>query len=330
MEENSKPNVRSVTYRIPLIDIEAIDLLPIHFFVDPGPEFAWPIDGELSDEKIHLYTNFSGSRMDTLENYLNLSKEHCPLNSLIPSSSSPTPSSTTANINNNNINSVTDEIQSTNDTHSTLDQSTTESTQPVLNKKTTRPLNSFSKIIRRTFLEPFSSAKRASLKHTRANQQSNQTDTSTVNENDQQTRRTSSPLINRRTNLLTIIVTNFQPKRPKTCDNMIKNYIDTCMNDYRVEKARQQLYENEKIYDKPLTTTNRQYISTTRKLPATPNQTTIDFDENDDSLPNENGQFSSNINYVQATQKKTNQQLAQVYKYSPIDLNVHKIFFDLD
>lgn len=311
MEENSKPNVRSVTYRIPLIDIEAIDLLPIHFFVDPGPEFAWPIDGELSDEKIHLYTNFSGSRMDTLENYLNLSKEHCPLNSLIPSSSSPTPSSTTANINNNNINSVTDEIQSTNDTHSTLDQSTTESTQPVLNKKTTRPLNSFSKIIRRTFLEPFSSAKRASLKHTRANQQSNQTDTSTVNENDQQTRRTSSPLINRRTNLLTIIVTNFQPKRPKTCDNMIKNYIDTCMNDYRVEKARQQLYENEKIYDKPLTTTNRQYISTTRKLPATPNQTTIDFDENDDSLPNENGQFSSNINYVQATQKKTNQQLAQ-------------------
>lgn len=315
MEQNSKPNTR-VTYRIPLIDIEAIDLLPIHFFVDPGPEFAWPIDGELSDEKIHLYTNYSGSRMETLENYLNLSKEHCALNTLIPSLPSPTTANT--NTNNNNINSTVEEIHSTNESHSISDQPSNETIiQPVLNKKLTRPsLNSFSKIIRRTFLEPFASVKRASLKQARSNQQSNITDASTINENEQTTRRTSSPLINRRTNLLTIIVTNFQPKRPKTCDNMIKNYIDACMNEYRLEKARQQLYDSEKtdynsMYDKPLTT-NRQYTSTTRKLPAIPTRTqTVDFDDNDDSLPNENGQFSSNINYVQATQKKTNQQLAQ-------------------
>ena len=42
-------------YRIPLIDIDTVDLLPIHYFIDPGPDFIWPVDEELSDEKIYLY-----------------------------------------------------------------------------------------------------------------------------------------------------------------------------------------------------------------------------------------------------------------------------------
>jgi hypothetical protein len=61
-----------------------------------------------------------------------------------------------------------------------------------------------------------------------------------------------------------------------------------------------------------------------RKLPAVPLNSTnrinpltkrvqknSDIDDNDDLLPMEDGQFSSNINYVQQTQRKSNQ-LTQV------------------
>ena len=342
--------LRLATYRIPLIDIDAVDLLPIHYFVDPGPDFAWPIDEELSDEKIHLYTHYGESRMDMLETYLNLSKEISPL-AILTSASTPTnsmPDEINSSIDNPTPSSNTDASISTNETSTTV--------TPMNNKKNSRPsLNSFSKIIRRTFIEPFSSAKRASLKHQRQQGQLDVSNTSIRNENEP-VRRASSPLLNRRTNLLTIIVTNFQPKRPKTSDNMIKNYIDACMNEYQVEKNRKQFNEtsvhendksiqysdwNQNIPTQPAMSYNRNPSSVnnntnhqqhhryqtnekfiepvTRKLPALPNNRMItstkrvDIDENDDLLPMENGQFSSNINYVQptATQRK-HIQLTQV------------------
>jgi hypothetical protein len=342
MEQNSKPTSRA-TYRIPLIDIDAIDLLPIHYFVDPGPDFAWPIDEELSDQKIHLYTHYGESRMETLENYLNLSKESCLLPTLI------SPSTTNSNIHDDAPSSA--DNNPTSSTNLDLSSSTNETIStatPVINKKSSRPsFNSFSKIIRRTFIEPFSSAKRTSLKQQQQNQHSNVSDTSHENEH---VRRASSPLLNRRTNMLTIIVTNFQPKRPKTSDNMIKNYIDACMNEYRLEKNRKQMnetsinenensdwnhhdsssYQQSSLYNRyqpsslntnryPQTNSvNEKFIepSVGRKLPSIPSnsttkikhiQKTENIDDNDDLLPMENGQFSSNINYVQQTQRKSNQ-----------------------
>ncbi|CAF1351895.1 unnamed protein product [Adineta ricciae] len=354
MEQNNKPTGKE-TYRIPLIDIDAIDLLPIHYFVDPGPDFAWPVNEELSDDKIHLYTRYGGSRMETLEKYLNLSKEMCLLSALVSPSNEPTnttdelSSTTIENNQSSSIISNPDVSISTNETNST--------TVPVINKKTSRPsFNSFSKIIRRTFIDPFSSVKRASLKQHR---QHTNTDTSAIAENDH-IRRASSPLLDRRTNYLTIVVTNFQPKRPKTSDNMIKNYIDTCMNEYLLEKASKQSNErssanendinkakdihsdrNKEIYSNSsssssmshqqpsvyhryrssVNNTNRTTMeNSVRHLPSTSVSSTnktdpgtkrvqknCDMDDNDDLLPIENGQFSSNINYVQQTQKKTNQ-----------------------
>ena len=345
------------TYRIPLIDIEAADLLPIHYFVDPGPDFAWPIDEELSDEKIHLYTHYGESRMETLENYLSLSKESCAFNTLTQ------PSTTNTNIHEDATSSSTIDNNPTPTANLDLSTSTNETTTPVINKKVSRPsFNSFSKIIRRTFIEPFSSAKRSSLKQQqRQNAHTDTTDPSLINENEH-VRRASSPLLNRRTNLLTIIVTNFQPKRPKTSDNMIKNYIDACMNEYRLEKNRRIMNEtstNENENTKNYSDWNQEYSpyqlpmsynrhqsslntnrypqthsfnetliqpSTARKLPAIPVnalqktysatkhlQKNDEMDENDDLVPTENGQFSSNINYLQQTQRKSNQ-LTQVMK----------------
>ncbi|CAF2973936.1 unnamed protein product [Rotaria sp. Silwood2] len=359
MEQNPKQTSRA-TYRIPLIDIDATDLLPIHYFIDPGPNFVWPVDEELSDEKIHLYTHYGESRMETLEKYLSLSKELCPLNILILPS---TPNNNlhddiTLTIDNNPSSTINIDIStSTNETSSTI--------PTIINKKSSRPsFNSFSKIIRRTFIEPFSSVKRASLKQQRQHTNSEISDTVINNENEH-IRRASSPLLDRRTNILTIIVTNFQPKRPKTCDNMIKNYIDACMNEYRLEKNSKQMNamsvninENNSINNNhsdwnndlssssspqqpivdhryqsstntnrykqmipSITNTNQKLIETSgRKLPAVPISSTNKvnpltkniqknhvIDDNDDLLPMENGQFSSNINYVQQTQRKPNQ-----------------------
>ncbi|CAM4872963.1 unnamed protein product [Rotaria socialis] len=360
MEQNSKATSKVATYRIPLIDIEAIDLLPIHYFIDPGSNFAWPIDEELSDEKIHLYTHFGESRMETIERYLNLSKETCPLNTLL------SPSTT-----NNNNNNISDDIGSSTDANSSsiinIDLSTsnteTNSTIPtIINKKPARSsFNSFSKIIRRTFNEPFSSVRRASLKQNQQHPSSDTSDGGMNNENEH-IHRASSPLLNRQTNILTIIVTNFQPKRPKTCDNMIKNYIDACMNEYRLEKNSRQMNaisvntnENNSINNNhsewhneatssqqpfvdhrynssitanrykqttsSITNTNQKPPETSgRKLPAIPISSTSkinptirqtrkssSMEENDELLPIENGQFSSHINYVQQTHKKSSQ-----------------------
>ena len=225
------------TYRIPLIDIDTTDLLPIHFFIDPGPSFSWPIDEELSDDKIHLYTHHGESRIDVLEAYLNLSKESCPFNQLNPQAAS---------------NPLQDDLPSTGESTATspinadISVSTVEAnstTTPTIPKKPTRTsFVSFSRIIRRTFIEPFSSVKRSSMKQQRAQQSTNAdaSESSMMYENESK-RRASSPLLNARTNVLTIIVTNFQPKRPKASDNMIKNYVDACMEDYRLEKNKQKL-----------------------------------------------------------------------------------------
>ncbi|CAF3675428.1 unnamed protein product [Rotaria sordida] len=365
MEQNTKQTSR-VTYRIPLIDIDTSDLLPIHYFIDPGPNFVWPIDEELSDEKIHIYTHYGESRMETLEKYLSLSKELCPLNILISSSSTTT--------NNNNIH---DDITSISDSNlsstinmdlSTSTNETNSTIPPIINKKSSRPsFNSFSKIIRRTFIEPFSLVKRSSLKQQRQQHINSEIPDTLMSNENEHIRRISSPLLNRRTNILTIIVTNFQPKRPKTCDNMIKNYIDAWMNEYRLEKNSKQtnvisvnINENNSInnnnhsdwnndlsfsqqqqqqYQPSIidhryhssTNTNRykqtipsiintnQKLNETsgRKLPSVPINSTNKInplikqvqknhiiDDNDDLLPMENGQFSSNINYVQQTQRK--------------------------
>ena len=152
--DRSKPSLL-VTYRIPLIDIDTLDLLPIHFLVDPGIEFQWPIDEELSDEKIHLHGNAGEHRLGILEKYLNLSKESIPFQSFNspnahhddappppPVENSPTPSAY---------------LEPVSESNATI--------PPTPSKKGSRPsFNSFSKIIRRTFIQPFSSAKRLSLK----------------------------------------------------------------------------------------------------------------------------------------------------------------------
>ena len=283
MEQNSKPLSKGIwsystvkncsltfcsalaTYRIPLIDIETLDLLPIHFLVDPGLDFEWPIDEELSDERIQLYTNSGESRLGILERYLSLSKESSPFSTFVPSSTtheeatSTTDSATTAAIN-------ADSLTETNST--TTIAAATATTTPVTHKKLSRPsFNSFSKIIRRTFMQPFSSSKRLSFKHHHQQAQQAQqnppsavdaADSSNLHENNSE-RRKSSPLLNRRTNTLTIIVTNFQPKRPKTTDNMIKNYIDACLSDYRLEKMKKQLNGGTSVHENEHTQNNRTF-----------------------------------------------------------------------
>lgn len=281
--------------------------------------------------------------METLETYLNLSKEICALNTLTSSN----------NVHEDMNSSIDNPTPSMNVETSITTNEISSATIPVNNKKPSRPtLNSFSKIIRRTFIEPFSSAKRASLKHQRQQAQLDTVNTSIINENEP-VRRTSSPLLNRRTNLLTIIVTNFQPKRPKTSDNMIKNYIDACMNEYRLEKTRKQMnetsmHENDKSIQysdwnhnlpaQPSMSYNRnpppppssssnhnhRYEKSLepigRKLPPIPTHRMnipskqIEIDDNDDLQPMENGQFSSNINYVQPTSQRKGNQLTQVMK----------------
>lgn len=175
--------------------------------------------------------------METLEKYLNMSQEICSLSTVLPSPAS----STTPNIA-DEASSITDRNPSSisnADASSSLTENSSAAT-PTANRKLSRPsFNSFSKIIRRTFIEPFSSGKRASLKQQRQQAHTDTSDTSMIAENEH-VRRASSPLLNRHTNSLTIIVTNFQPKRPKTSDNMIKNYIDTCMSEYRLEKSHKQ------------------------------------------------------------------------------------------
>lgn len=347
------------TYRIPLIDMDTSDLSPIHFFVDPGPSFSWPIDEELSDEIVHLYTRFGGSRIEILEAYLNLSKEMCHLDLLHSTGTSSVPpvdDESTSNVDRSRTPST--QIDST----SSIQKSNSAST-PVMEKKSSRTSsNFFSKMLRRKLFEPFSFSKRASLKQ-RQQTNSDASDSSMANESESK-RRLSSPLLNTRTNILTIIVTNFQPKRPKTSDNMIKNYIDKCMNEYRLEQSQQKALEtsvdeNEyrqgnssspdyhgsrwrhepSVYQTsmashrshPSTTANRPQPETdlatkiieqrrivllSNSPPTVVNpsgrhvQKKYDMDDNDDSLAMDNGQLSSDVNYLQ----RKSSQIAQVIR----------------
>ena len=302
------------TYRIPLIDIETNDLLPIHYFVDPGPDFAWPNDEELSDEKIHLYTHFGPSRMEVLGSYLNLSEELCPLTQLYsPTGSISQPSEESGTFVSEPSRSSTIPTDASTISHETPNS-------PLTQKKSSRQtLNTFSKMIRRTFIEPFSTGKRGSFKLRRQQENSDVT----LTDQSELRRRISSPLLNPRTNVLKIIMADFQPKRPKTSDNMIKNYIDACMNEYRLEKNRQKTIEvaHEENHRSTTTTRIRTYASANsetmnnnthdkrRVVPLSTNganavnkpvQKNYDVDDNDDdsslvdTIP-----LSSNINYVQ-------------------------------
>lgn len=230
------------SFQIPLIDIDTTDLLPIHFLIDPGVDFSWPIDEELSDEKMQTYTNSPETRLKTLEKYLNLSKESFNVNLR-----------STANLSHDES-IVSNEITSspTNNQESNVEINTSSAISIVPKKSSRSSLNSFSKIIRRTLIHPFSSAKRFSLKHHHSVQVQSQTvaqvsniehSESNLNLENSLMRRKSSPLLNHSTDTLTIIVANFQPKRPKTSDNMIKNYIDACLSDYQLEKMKMQLNE---------------------------------------------------------------------------------------
>jgi hypothetical protein len=335
-------------YRIPLVDIDTAELLPIHFFVDPGPDFSWPIDGELSDDRIHLYTHYGCSRTEILETYLNLSKDTCSFEQVHPSVSS-----------NTTWKSIDDESTSTIQTESVIaiNDEQTNATSSLQQKKSSRlSLNSFSKLIHQTFIEPFSPSKRATLKH----RQTINIDSTISNEKDGK-RRLSSPLLNTRTNMLTMIMTNFQPKRPKTSDSMIKNYIDACVNEYHQEKVhhtsaddcsslstiskplyQRSYWNNDTTSYQPTTSNYRSYRSSTsgptgnnerrrsqRRLMDKPisvtqatskaQEKTYDMDDTDDVLMMSGGQLSSNIAYVQ---KKSNP-LTQVIA-DPIYMMSHK------
>jgi galactose-1-phosphate uridylyltransferase len=112
-----------------------MDLLPIHFLVDPGLNFQWPINEELSDDQIQSCSNIKHNRMQILGQYLELSKEY----SLLP----------------HYFSTKYDNRRSTN--------------VALIERKSSRSsLNTLSKTIRRKLLHPFSSTRRFSLKHQHA------------------------------------------------------------------------------------------------------------------------------------------------------------------
>ena len=197
--------------RIPIIDLETLDLLPIHFLVDPGLNFQWPINEELSDDQILSYPNIKQTRMEILGQYLDLSKEYSPL-----------PHDLSTKYENR---------------RSTIGYSTSPNNVASIERKSSRSsLNTLSKTLRRKLLHPFSSNKRFSLKHHQ---------TSLIKENNVQQQRLDSPLLNPSNNILTIILVNFQPKRPEISDRIIQNYIDTYINEYRTKQVKLNLAKEE-------------------------------------------------------------------------------------
>ena len=147
-----------------------------------------------------------------------------------------------------------------------------------------------------------------------------------------------------------MIVADFQPKRPKTSDNMIKNYIDACMNEYRLEKNRQKTMETAhdenhrsttyRTYASMHNSTNRTQTNSEttnnnthekrRVVPLSlnaanagnkPIQKNYDVDDNDDdsslvdTIP-----LSSNINYVQK-QSATITQVASRFRWLCVSLS---------
>lgn len=255
-------SVRLVVYRIPLIDLETLELLPIHFFNDPGLNFQWPIGEELSDEKINLHSNTQLNQMNTLERYLNLSKEYSPLDDILPSSTS--------------------EIEH-NDQILTTDL-------PNHKKSSRSSLNVFSKNICRKIVEPFSSTKRIFLKQQHHH-------LSVINENSPQQR---SPIFNRHANILTIVLTNFQPKRLNISDHMVKNYLETCID--KCHSKPNGADHGNLLINTPSTVYCRHH-----RTNSSANQTSTltedaqkksDINGNEDRVPIENGQYSKNINLV--------------------------------
>ncbi|CAF0867015.1 unnamed protein product [Didymodactylos carnosus] len=288
MEQNSK---MKLTYRIPLIDADTLDLLPLHFAVDPGPSFRWPINEELSDNVIQQYELHGERRLKLLEKYLSLCKEFTSLTTLFPSTSTAngaTPS--TASFTQQQMNEESNNIDMSTTNVSEMNESLNSATSaiPNINKKIPKPLNNFGKIIRRAFIEPFSQSKRAAAATALRNEQQmlgdavrSQNASTFENENDDEYLNQSSlSLLNPRTNILTVIMVNFQPKRPRACDSMIKNYIDTCIREYREELIKQQRQntdvndivkeqtfilprqqtENNNSYNRNVTTTNNDSV----------------------------------------------------------------------
>lgn len=181
-----------------------MDLLPIHFLVDPGLNFQWPLNEELSDDQILSYSNIKHTRMQILGQYLELSKEYSPLPHCL---------------------STKDENR-----RSTIGYSNSPTNAALIERKSSRSsLNTLSKSLRRKLLHPFSSTKRFSLKHHQ---------TALIKENVVRQQRLDSPLLDPSNNILTVILVNFQPKRPKISDRMIQNYIDTYLNEYRTKQAK--------------------------------------------------------------------------------------------
>lgn len=191
---------QSNNIRIPIIDLETMNILPIHFLVDPGLNFQWPINEELSDDQILSYSNIQQNRMKILGQYLELSREYSPLPQ--------------------HISTKYDQRRST------IGYSNSPTDVALIERKPSRSsLNILSKTLRRKLLHPFSSTKRFSLKHQH------------TQENAVQQERIDLPLWNRSNNILTIILVNFQPKRPEISDRMIQNYIDTYLNEYRTKQV---------------------------------------------------------------------------------------------
>src|SRR5690349_7340550 len=113
-----------------------------------------------------------------------------------------------------------------------------------------------------------------------------------------------SLLVNHHTNSSTIILTNYQPKRPKISDYMIKNYIETCINQYHPKQINHnnenlQLNFQSPVYSRhhPASTCHQQKVSvnTLSHKRTEFTQNNFDIDDDEDLYPIENEQFLTNI-----------------------------------
>jgi hypothetical protein len=203
--------------------------------------------------------------MNTLEKYLNLSKEYASLDDILPPSTS--------------------EIEHEDQTLTDL---------PNQKKSSRVSLNAFSKNLRRKITEPFSSTKRLLLKHQQHHH------LAIFNENSPQQR---SPIFNRNTNMLNIISTNFQPKRLKIADHMINNYLETC-GDKSQSKSNNTIQKNlsvnslSSVYFRHHRTTSS--LNQASSL-IEDSQKKSDVNDKDDPVSTEHGQYNKEINFVNFT-----------------------------
>lgn len=224
--------------------------------------FQWPIDAELSDEKIYLHTNYGDNQMDILGKYLNIAKKYTSLAHIFPSS--------------------TTTIQDDQSSSTSTDKDLSSEINKIFSRST---LNSLSKHFRRKLIEPFSATKRTSSKQ----QQQHLTIPDEIPIQYQK----SSPLLDRHGNVLTIILANFQPKRSKTSDDMMKNFIKTCTNE-----------DNEKESNpKNETSQPALYFRHHSSIKTTRNCETINEDDEEDLLPIKTQQPTTKINNTQQKSK---------------------------